>query len=319
MLSRNYISDNLPNFQKCKRFLIGFSGGVDSTVLLNLINDIKTELHVEILAIHVNHNLQNDSDVFEKFCIKECERLGIKLIIKKLNISKKEISDYGLESAARNGRYNIFKEIMSENDVIITAHHEDDQAETFILQLLRGAGVEGLSSMPIVKDLNNGYLFRPLLNMSKNLILKYAEDKKLNWVEDKTNNNININRNYIRHNVMPILKKNWPSTSSVISRSAKHQAEYYKLSEELAKIDINDCLDFNNSLNIKKLKLLSLIRQKNVIRYWLKSRKLPSLSTEQIQSVINDVLYSKNNFKAKYKSKELEIYIFQDTLCVINN
>jgi tRNA(Ile)-lysidine synthase len=257
---------------------VAFSGGMDSQVLLHFLSIHFSNLHLK--AIHINHQLIPESIQWEKHCRKICRNLNIALKIIRVNIIKK--SGESLEAKARDTRYDAFKKLLKQNDILITAHHQDDQAETFLYQLLRGAGLRGVSAMPQVSVLDKGFLLRPLLNFSRNDLKKYAIYHKLNWIEDPSNQNTSFDRNYLRQSVFPLLKKRWPGTDKTFSRFAKHCAEQEKLLTILAEKDYQDCHgEYLNSIFIPKLILLNKTRQKNILRYFIEKLNfnLPSEKT----------------------------------------
>ena len=226
--------------KKIKSMTVALSGGVDSVVLLHLLHQLQKTHHFTLKASHVHHGLSKNADKWVKFCEKLCRKLSIPLDVNYIKLPQKK--SLGIEGEARRLRYE--KLLKSKTDLVVLAHHEDDQAETFLLQLIRGAGVKGLSSMAHFDDTRK--LWRPLLNTSRIDIESYAKQHKLKWIEDESNQNIDFDRNFIRSKVLPILKNRFNHIIKVISRSSSHLAEAQNLLDDLAKLDLKNCLKSNN-------------------------------------------------------------------------
>ena len=222
--------------KKIKSMTVALSGGVDSVVLLHLLHQLQKTRHFTLKASHVHHGLSKNADKWVKFCEKLCAKLSISLDVYYIQLPQKK--SLGIEGEARRLRYE--KLLQTKTDLVVLAHHEDDQAETFLLQLIRGAGVKGLSSMAHFDDTRR--LWRPLLNASRIDIERYAKKHKLKWIEDESNQNIDFDRNFIRYKVLPILKNRFNHIIKVISRSSAHLAEAQHLLDELAQMDLKSNL-----------------------------------------------------------------------------
>ncbi len=202
---------------------VGLSGGRDSVVLLDLIHRWACQRSLPaIRAIHINHGLNPDADAWAALCQRHCDQRGIDLTIRKVAIA--DISESGLEAAARSARYAEFTKVLQAGDTLMLAHHADDQAETILYRLLRGAGPRGLSGMPRTRILGRGRLHRPLLWARRELIDLWADVRGLEYVDDPSNRDTNLDRNYLRHSVMPLLAVRWPAASSSIVRAGQLQA-----------------------------------------------------------------------------------------------
>lgn len=254
---------------------IGFSGGLDSTVLLHLLAELaKRENLPPLNAIHVHHGLQAVADAWPLHCQQVCEALGIPLQV----ISVQVKSGASLEQAARDARYAAFSQRLAEDEVLLTGQHQDDQAETLLFRLLRGAGVRGLAGMPVSRALGQGYLLRPLLSISRDELEAYAREHHLLWVEDPSNEDAHYSRNYLRNQVLPVFRSRWPQATASIARTAAHLDEAQQLLEELAQADLalaESSHAFNwlklPSLALPSLADLSPARQRNALRHWLAS------------------------------------------------
>lgn len=244
-------------------YWVAYSGGLDSTVLLHQLVQQKKE---NLRAVHIHHGLNPKANDWQQHCENVCREFNVELTIHKIDLSA---SHENIEERARNLRYEFFASLLQENDCLLTGHHQDDQAETVLLQLLRGAGPKGLSAMPEKSKLGKGFLLRPFLNIPRDELLVYAQEHQLKWIDDDSNHNTHFSRNFIRQEIIPLLKQRWPSVSETISRSAKHCAETENLLEEFIAPLFRQCLLENNALSVTELKKLTPLQQKHVFRQWL--------------------------------------------------
>lgn len=268
-------------------YWIAFSGGMDSHVLLHAMSACREDLNIDLRAVHVDHGLQSESQDWIQHCQTICDDLNIPLTI--LKVDARAAKGESPEAVARDARYAAFIELIAENEILLTAQHARDQAETLFLQLLRGAGPRGLSAMPQVTKLGQGSLCRPLLNTSYLDLQNYAEQQNLKWIEDPSNQHRRFDRNRLRHDVMPKLRKRWPSLDSTISRVAAQQAETQQLLVELAEQDSEGLLDSAGSLAMLGVAELSVARQRNVLRHWLSGQGMNLPSARQLEQLQRDM------------------------------
>ncbi len=278
----------LSELTTAKYFCVAYSGGMDSRVLLQtLVEWRQYNPAIELRAVHINHRLSVNADDWEKHCKKTCEGLNVSFIAQTVNVNA--VMDNGVEAAARKSRYAAFADLLRPQEILLTAHTLNDQAETMLLQLLRGAGIKGLSAMPNKKHFACSYLLRPLLQFSTEVLKKYAVDNQLRWIEDDSNHDKRFNRNYLRHDIFPLLQRRWPQVFSVISRSAHHCSEAVTLLDELADMDLQVCRD-QDSLLIAQLKELSDARRRNVLRRWITEAEFITPNCKHIQEIFNTVV-----------------------------
>ena len=290
-----------------KNIVIALSGGIDSVVLLHFLN---SHYPGNIRAVHINHNLSKHSKDWSLFCKELCHKQGVEF--KSIDINLKTSSN--VEENARKKRYNSLKSDLSKNEVLCTAHHQEDQSETFLLQLFRGSGVAGLASMPKMKSFADAFLYRPFLNISKQLIVDYATKYNLDWVEDDSNKNLNFKRNLLRLEFIPKLESDFEGVIKNISRSAYHQSEALKLINDLAKIDIEKFnLVINHKIQVLPLTELPERRVANVLRYYIAKRGFLMPSSKVLTELIS-VLRAKDDAKVILKWHLYEVRRYDNEL-----
>ena len=291
---------------------LAYSGGVDSQVLLHLLH--LTSL--KITAVYIDHGLQDASREWASHCQHQCELLDVPFQVIRVNAQPEK--GESPEAAARTARYDALEKIIKKNDCLLTAQHLNDQAETVMLQLLRGGGAAGVSAMPVMSAFSRGRHCRPLLNVSQQAILDYAEANHLCWVEDPTNQQQNYDRNYLRHSVMPALYERWPASSKTLSIFAQQQAENVQLLEQLAVIDLLNIQQSDNSLDITKLVELDDARLRNAFRYWIKTSKSPMPSRSVLSQIIQQMLVDTHDTKAVVSWASVEVRRFKERLYLLN-
>ncbi len=271
---------NLTAWLSAPTWYIAFSGGLDSTVLLHLLADYARHHTAPALrAIHIHHGLQPAADAWPAHCQAICNNLGIELQVIHVQVAP----GASLEQAARDARYAAFKQALGPGDILFTGQHRDDQAETLLFRLLRGAGLRGLAAMPGQRALGQGRLARPLLGCSRQQLQDYAKAQGLNWIEDPSNADTRFARNYLRGEVFPRLQQRWPQASQNFARAADHLGEALGLLDELAEVDLALAGEGAplawpglDSLDLATLTALSPARQRNALQYWLSQRgRLP--------------------------------------------
>ena len=273
-----------------RRATLAFSGGVDSVVLLHLLIQTRRKLDFALSAIHVNHHLSSHAGDWAAFCSAVCKKNGIPLIVKNIQVPRR--SALGLEAAARALRYQAFAEL--DTDVLLLAHHLDDQAETLLLNLLRGAGVSGAAGMPEMRAgriaKGEGWVIaRPLLDVPRAALMAYAKKYRLDWVEDESNVNTAFTRNYLRHEVLPVIARRFPAYRQTLARAAQHFAEADALLDELATLDLADAVHAEK-LQLAALSQLTPARAKNLLRAYLELQGVPVLDAGRLQEWLRQLL-----------------------------
>ncbi|WP_292916884.1 tRNA lysidine(34) synthetase TilS [Nitrosomonas sp.] len=297
------------------RLTIALSGGVDSVVLLHLLSKLSGKIPFSLYAVHVNHGISRNAMHWSQFCCNLCHRHGISIHVAYLKIHKK--TGTSLEAIAREERYRVFDQIPT--DYIVLAQHLDDQAETLLLQLLRGAGIKGLSGMPLIRKqsaASTSQLLRPLLNVSREQIETYARQNQLDWIHDESNDDIAINRNFLRHEIFPVLKKRYPSYAKTLLRTSRHLSEASLLLDELAEIDHDYCL-ISGKLSLENLRALSYTRAKNLLRYHLSRHNIPLPSSVKLEDILRQLLSAQVDRQIHIHFGHAEIRCYQGLVHVL--
>jgi tRNA(Ile)-lysidine synthase len=263
--------------------VVAYSGGVDSHVLLHALHSARQEakLDFQLSAIHIHHGLSQHADQWQTHCQQVCTQLDI--TFQTANVSVKALPRQSLEAQAREARYNKLIELAPVNSQVVLAQHQDDQLETFLLQLKRGAGPKGLSAMNRAWVLHcplqpgkQVRFYRPLLDTKQRVILDYAQQHDLKWCEDESNQNTDFERNFLRHNVLPILQNRWPEISGSVARSAALCAEQQCLLDEICHEKLKHIKASATSLHLPALKQLSQSWLHQLVRFWLSELNLQS-------------------------------------------
>ncbi|MEZ0289179.1 MAG: tRNA lysidine(34) synthetase TilS [Methylophilus sp.] len=266
--------------------LLALSGGVDSVVLLHALSQLSAHLPFTLSAMHIHHGLSPHADDWQYLCERVCLEKGIPFYSDKVHVNL--CSGQGVEATAREARYQALEHMRQQlgAQAIVTAHHMQDQSETLLLQLMRGAGVKGLSAMSVWDTERS--LLRPFLQVSKADILQQAIELQCEWVEDESNTDISYDRNFMRQTVMPLMRERYPQLDNALARSASHMAEAQSLLDSLASQDVLAC-DIRDewlgqSVDIQRLRQLGDTRAKNMLRYWFQQLDLRMPNTEQLQN-----------------------------------
>jgi tRNA(Ile)-lysidine synthase len=265
------------------RLAVAISGGIDSMVLLDALTSVSASRSLKVSAVHVHHGLSPNADRWARFCAEQCASRSVPLAVHRLHLERK--SGQSLEALARAGRYEHF--MSCDVDVIALAHHADDQAETVLLQLLRGSGPRGLSAMPAFRR-GIPALLRPLLSQTRETMAAYARTRGLGWIEDESNSDTTHRRNLLRHEVAPRLAAGFKGYPATLTRAASHQAEASALLDELAALDAEGAID-DAGLDRAQLAGLSNARAANLLRWFLRREGLRPPSDARLADVLRQL------------------------------
>ncbi len=305
-----------------KKILVAYSGGLDSHVLLHLVSHFIQQplvepLQLTVRAIHIHHGLQKEADTWVLHCKNICDELKIPLEVKHLNLTIK--NGESIEERARMARYSALKDSLQSNEVLLTAHHQNDQAETLLLQLFRGAGVQGLAAMPTHSLFGLGGHARPLLAEPLSVLKSYAKEYCLDFIEDPSNQDSAFDRNFLRNEIMPKLRQRWSSIDKTISRSAAIQAETKQLLDEVAEQDLSLIgTQEDNTLSLAKLSKLSFERQKLLIRYWINSNGFNTPSEKKLAHIFSDVINADDDAQPLLEWQDTQLRRYKNKLYIMS-
>lgn len=271
-----------------QRVLVAWSGGPDSTALLHACKQLG--FSEPLLAVHVNHGLQPTAAEMAAWCRREADQLGLPCRV--LGVDGAPQCGDSIEAWARHQRYAALARVSEPGDVVLTAHHADDQAESVLLALLRGSGLPGLAGLADARRLGAAHLLRPWKSVPHSAIADYVQRQGLATQHDPSNDDDRHTRNWLRHAVMPAVFERFPAASTTLARTAAHAAEAQGLLDELAAADLGQLQPDGASINMAPLRQLSAARQRNVLRHWLAQRGLPLPSSELLEQLLTSVVHA---------------------------
>jgi len=277
-------------------WLVAVSGGLDSMVLLHaLVQLSRSQQCPPIRVVHINHGLHADAHVWQQQVERQAQAYGLACATQNAVIDPLLKQKLGLEAAARDARYQFFEQQLGAGEVLLLAQHADDQSETLLLRLMRGAGVAGLRAMPQQRSLGLGCMLRPLVNVRQQALTDYANQHQLVWCDDPSNDNTRFDRNFLRHQVLPLLRQRWPTMDRRLATTAAVMGDTAQLLDEVAAADLyllNKDSANSECLPAAALLALSKPRRHNLLRHWLALHKVPVLSHAAMQQVDDEVLTS---------------------------
>jgi len=299
------------------RFLVAFSGGLDSTALLYALASARGQHSTDIVAIHIDHQLQVDSADWARHCEAIAAGLDVEFICRTVQVDAN--SGRGMEAAARDARYAALHELMRVDDCLLSAHHRDDQAETLLLNLMRGSGPTGLAGIPAVRSFGSGWLWRPLLGVSRSDLEVYAHEHGLQWREDPSNATDVFDRNFLRQEILPRLEQRWPGADKRIVRSAELARDAAGLLMELADIDLRNMAVAANRIDLDAFQSLSKPRQRNLLRQLVASLGLPAPPAAKLENILDDLLPAREDAAPLVCWPGVEIRRYRQQLFVLGD
>ncbi|QSR36441.1 tRNA lysidine(34) synthetase TilS [Marinobacterium iners] len=302
------LRQQLDTCPKVRRWVVALSGGLDSSLLLFLLQRLAPSQSV--IALHIDHQLQAGSALWAEHCREQCGRLNIPFNLIRVT------PDSDSEASARAARYHAFESFLQPGDCLLLAQHADDQAETLLLRLLRGSGVMGLAAMPRSRPLGQGMLLRPLLQQSRECLERAAFELGLEPVEDPSNANPRYDRNLLRLNVLPVLKQRWPGFLSRCSETAAVMREASELLTERAQEDISRCAE-RGGLSLARLNLLSQARQRNLLHVWVSEQSGHRLGRAQLLQLEKDLLHARADAQPVFRLPDHQLRRHQGVLYLL--
>jgi tRNA(Ile)-lysidine synthase len=269
--------------------VVGFSGGLDSGVLLHVLSRCAAARARGLRAVHVHHGLHPDADAWATHCAAVCQSLSVPLEV--VRVAVDTASGLGIEAAARNARHAALAVAVDGGGIVALAHHAGDQAETFLLRTLRASGSDGLGAMRALRRHGDGWLWRPWLDEPRARLLAHAREHELAWVEDPSNLDEGRDRNFIRHQVLPLLRTRWPGAESALCGSARlHREDVHLLEQGDADALAAAATVAADTLRVAPLQSLPAARQARVMRRWVRALGLPPLPREAALRICRELL-----------------------------
>lgn len=292
-LLSDLLLEHLEEIQSAPQIVVGYSGGLDSSVLLHAVSQL--ELAADVLAVHVNHQLQSTSNEWESRCREHATQLGVPFYSERVEPS----SESAVEESARRLRYEVFAKSLKPSGILLLGHHADDQIETVLFRLFRGAGLRGLTGMPERRPFAGGTLLRPLIKKTKKQLAKIARQADLTSIEDPSNQYNEYDRNYIRNELAPLISRRFPAAPNNILASSGHLSEFCDLATEIADEDLEK-YDLRKeavgeSIDVGKLGDSSEVRQKNALNGWSFRLVGAQLNQKLYSSLVKTVLKAKED------------------------
>lgn len=292
------------------RIYVGYSGGLDSTVLLSLVAKCP-ELHAKITAIHVHHGLSPVADHWLEHCGAYCQHLQVAYAGIRVHIEPGS----NLEERARSARYQVFEDFLEDQDVLLLAHHQNDQTETVLLNLLRGAGLDGLCAMPEQRPCGKGILLRPLLHFPRQVLCDYARRFDLHWVEDEMNTANEWSRVYLRQEIIPLLQVKWPNLVGNIASCAQHCQQARQGLNAWIAVDAPDLTQ--DYLDITPDLIAERVRCAHILRAWLKHHLQRPPSQSCMAEILNNVMFASQDAMPCVKIEQYGVRRYQDRLYLL--
>lgn len=301
-------------YPKVRRYLVGFSGGADSTALLTALHAEQGHLDASIEAVHFNHGLQAEAGSWQRHCERFCAERDIPLTSHTFEIPNRRGN---LEARARNLRYGYIEEHIDAGAMYLTAHNADDRAETFLLHALRGSGLDGLASIPEIRALGSGYVARPLLDFSRQALVAYLGHEHVEWIEDPSNLDIDVDRNFIRREVIPLLESRWPAARDSLARTARHLRTASIVLQDLltdqAGLDSHQALQ----LPLGTLDSLGDSARSLILRAWLRGQGAPPMPEARLEEFLGQVATAAPGSQCETAWADWTLKKFRDELRLI--
>lgn len=307
----SHLADLLPGFPHV-RLVVAFSGGVDSTALLAALAASRQK-GLQVRAVHVNHGLHPNASKWSEHCRAVARELGVQLEVLAAKVARS--AGVSLEAVARDARYGLLAEALETGEFLLTAHHEDDQLETVLLQLFRGAGMAGLAAMPDIAPFAGGWLARPLLSRSRAELEEWVRAAGLSWVDDDTNADETLDRNYLRRRVLPLVRERWQGVGSAVSRSARHAAEGQRLLDMIARSDVERASS-GPGLFVPTLRALQPDRRRNALRFWIARSGARLPDTSRLEELAGPVIDARPDASPRVVWGDVEVQRHADVLSI---
>lgn len=298
------------------RVLLALSGGLDSCVLLQLLQRLPSTQQLQSLrAVHIHHGLSPHADEWAAFCQHCCQTAGVAYHCVPVSVSQRP--RLSLEAAARTARYAALAQLLDRGETLVTAHHQDDQCETLLLALKRGSGPAGLAAMPECQPFAAGILCRPLLSVSRIRLHAYAQQQGLQWVEDASNHSPRFDRNFLRYSILPPVVRRWPHFAEATLRSAQLCGEQEQLLDELLQPLLQQCMDQHGALAIEALSQCSEVKRQALLRRWCRQLGAPIPSRQQLVQLWSQIALSSQDANPQLQLSHWQVRRYRQRLYLV--
>lgn len=297
------------------RYLIGLSGGLDSLALIYICVPYLRQFTSNIQAVHIHHGLSQNADMWADFCVSIGRSVDLEVVVERVQVAP---DGNGIEAAARAARYQVFSRYLSDGGVLLLGHHLNDQAETVLMRVIKGLGPEALRGIPQQRYLAQGMIFRPWLNLSKASLEQAMYQKSLTWIEDESNQDRRFERNFIRHEVLPLLESRRPSVLQDLQNAARRSAEYVEFIRQWCaqnqSVFLSKVYAKERALDLLQLKTYSFLQQKFIVRYWFDWLGVEQPSDRNFNRILSDLVRPHSTKKAEVVWKNYCTRVFDGAL-----
>lgn len=296
-------------------YLIGLSGGLDSLALIHFCVPYLRQFTSSVKAIHVHHGLSEHADEWAQFCLKVCHAIDLELIVERVQV---KVEGEGLEAAARNARYQAFSRYMQQSSVLLLGHHLNDQAETLLMRFLKGLGPSGLRGILRQRAFAGGLIFRPWLHVPRAVLEKQIRCSTKDWVEDESNQDRRFERNFLRHDVLPLLERRRPSVLQDLQHAADRSADYVAFVEHWCRQQeaqfLSQAYSMEKAIDLKRLKRFTELEQKFILRYWFDTLGVHQPGDANFSRILSDLIAPDAVSKAEVLWRDYCARVFDGTL-----
>lgn len=293
---------------------VGLSGGLDSVVLLHALVQLRNEIPFKLSALHVHHGLSANADQWASFCQSLCASLNVNCVVARLSLP--DAVGKGVERVAREARYDAFAQ--APGDILCLAHHQNDRAETLLLNLFRGAGPMGLAGMPQRRSLAAKRLLRPFLDLPRSTLEAWANAHHLCWVEDESNDSLAFRRNYVRHQVIPVIAEAFPGVVGVLARTSRQLAAQAALLDRLAEFDGQACRDSAGHLSVARLQALLEPVVRNILRHAFFKAGLQIPAARRLEALSTQLMTAQIDSEVFVRMGEVGVHVWRDRIWLDN-
>ncbi|MDR0806158.1 MAG: tRNA lysidine(34) synthetase TilS [Enterobacteriaceae bacterium] len=316
MSSHEVVAKIAAKIRHDRRILVGFSGGIDSSVLLHVLVSLRAQQYpdLQLRAVYIHHGLSRHAQAWAEHCQAQCSKWQVELQVVHVHVDP---SESGIEAAARQARYQAISDLMNDDEILVTAQHQDDQCETFLLALKRGSGPAGLSAMPERMPFGVHQQVRPMLDISRPQIEVYAKEHRLTWVDDESNIDDRYERNFFRLRVLPVIQQRWQHFPRMVARSASLCAEQENLLDELLNPLLATLIFDDGAIDINGLQAFSAAKRRAILRRWFSQQHVTMPSQEQLEKLWHEVALSKPDAEPELQLDNYQVRRYRQRLYLL--